>query len=206
MRFEGTVTKWDDERGFGFIRPDQGGQDVFVHIKAFARGADRPQEGQRVSFEVDLGPQRKKRALRVEPVRTRSAERVKRPSGAEWGTATLFAIPGFVLLFFAVAVMWRPPMWIGLLYVIASASTFFAYAADKSAARRGDVRTPERALHLMSLLGGWPGALLAQQFLRHKSIKTEFRAVFWSTVVVNIVLFVALCSPYGRTLIGGPMG
>jgi uncharacterized membrane protein YsdA (DUF1294 family)/cold shock CspA family protein len=203
MRFEGTVTKWDDERGFGFIQPDQGGQDVFVHAKAIPRGAPRPQDGERVSFEVELGPHGKKRALRVEPVRLKRAmPRPRRQSPAQWGTATLFAIPAFVLLYFAVAVWWRPPLWIGSIYIVASALAFTAYASDKLAAKRRDRRVPEDTLHLLSLMGGWPGALLAQQFLRHKSVKGEFRAVFWLTVLINVALFVGLCSPYGRALLG----
>jgi len=54
-------------------------------------------------------------------------------------------------------------------------------------------------LHLLSLAGGWPGALLAQQLLRHKSAKAEFRQVFWATVVINIVIFLLLCTPIARS-------
>ena len=51
---------------------------------------------------------------------------------------------------------------------------------------------PQGRLHLLALAGGWPGALLAQQFLRHKSAKASFRTVFWATVVLNVAAFVAL--------------
>ena len=70
-------------------------------------------------------------------------------------------------------------------YLVASAFTFAVYAADKAAARRGARRTPESALHLLSVAGGWPGALIAQQVLRHKSSKGAFQLVFWTTVAVN---------------------
>jgi uncharacterized membrane protein YsdA (DUF1294 family) len=76
--------------------------------------------------------------------------------------------------------------------------TYVAYALDKSSARRGEWRTTESALHALSVVGGWPGALLAQQFLRHKSTKAEFRSVFWATVVVNVAAFILLFSPIGR--------
>ena len=82
--------------------------------------------------------------------------------------------------------------WIALLYLGASVFTFAAYARDKTAARRGDWRTRESTLHLLALAGGWPGALLAQQVLRHKSVKAGFRAVFWSTVVLNVAGFLFL--------------
>lgn len=93
-----------------------------------------------------------------------------------------------------VIALWRPPPGVALVYLVLSAVAFVAYAIDKSAARRGARRTPESTLHLLALLGGWPGALLAQQFLRHKSTKASFRAVFWATVVINVIGFVALCA------------
>ena len=53
MRIEGKVTKWNDDRGFGFIAPDQGGKEVFVHISAFPKDGQRPVLGERLSFEVE---------------------------------------------------------------------------------------------------------------------------------------------------------
>lgn len=200
MRFEGTLKTWHDDRGFGFIEPDQGGQEIFVHIKAFGSRAGRPQLNQRLSFEVEPGPGGKKRAARVEPLRARSQARrtLRRGSPAAWGTATLFVLPLFALLFLAVSVLWRPPWQVAGLYVALSVLAFGAYAWDKSAARIGAWRMAESSLHLVALAGGWPGALLAQQLLRHKSVKREFRAVFWVTVALNVVGFVLLCSPWGQ--------
>jgi uncharacterized membrane protein YsdA (DUF1294 family) len=68
--------------------------------------------------------------------------------------------------------------------------TFIMYAIDKSAAKSGDWRTQESTLHLLSLAGGWPGALIAQQRLRHKSKKQPFRTVFWMTVLLNCAALV----------------
>lgn len=201
MRFEGFIKSWNDERGFGFIEPTQGGQEIFVHIKAFSRGAGRPQISQRVSFEVVLGPQGKKRARNVEVIRPALASaRARRESPTQWGTATLFAIPVFLVVYFAATLLWRPPLWFAFVYLVASVVTFTAYAFDKSSAERGAWRTPESTLHTLSIAGGWPGALLAQQFLRHKSTKAEFRAVFWRTVTMNVTAFIILCSPIGRSL------
>ncbi len=55
------------------------------------------------------------------------------------------------------------------------------------AARLGKWRTPESTLHAMGLLGGWPGGLAAQRFLRHKSSKRALLATFWFTVVLNVL-------------------
>ena len=59
------------------------------------------------------------------------------------------------------------------------------YRADKNAAQRGGWRTPEANLHAVALLGGWPGALVARPFFRHKTTKEPFRTIFWCTVVAN---------------------
>jgi uncharacterized membrane protein YsdA (DUF1294 family)/cold shock CspA family protein len=201
MRFEGTLKTWNDDRGFGFIEPTKGGQEIFVHIKAFGPRVGRPQVQQLFSFEIELGPQGKKRAKKVELVRRVAARgTARRESPAQWGTATLFAIPTFALLFLVVAVLWKPPLVLVVAYPAASLIAFVAYAIDKSAARRRTWRTPESTLHLLAVVGGWPGALLAQQLLRHKSTKAEFRTVFWGTVLLNVAGFVLLCSPIGRSV------
>lgn len=70
-------------------------------------------------------------------------------------------------------------------YLVASLACFTTYAMDKSAARAGRWRTSEQTLHLLALLGGWPGALIAQSLLRHKSKKIGFLLVFSATVVIN---------------------
>jgi uncharacterized membrane protein YsdA (DUF1294 family) len=87
--------------------------------------------------------------------------------------------------------------WVLALYLSVSLLTFAVYAVDKSAARRGRWRTSEKALHLLALLGGWPGALAAQRLLRHKSRKRSFQAIFWLTVVANCALFIWLLAPAG---------
>lgn len=66
-----------------------------------------------------------------------------------------------------------------------SCVTFIAYAFDKSAAIKGRQRTPEQTLHLLELLGGWPGALIAQNLFRHKSRKASFQIAFWAIVLLN---------------------
>lgn len=80
-------------------------------------------------------------------------------------------------------------LWI---YLGASFITFCIYAKDKSAAKKGKWRTPEQTLHVYAFLCGWPGALIAQQWLRHKSQKRSFRIVFWITVLLNIGIFIWL--------------
>ena len=87
-------------------------------------------------------------------------------------------------------------------YIVVSIITFTVYAIDKSAATKGTWRTSESTLHLLSLVGGWPGALVAQQKLRHKSKKQFFRFVYWITVALNCALLSWLLIPIGGSKLG----
>ena len=66
MRFEGTLSKWNDDRGFGFIQPTEGGQELFAHVSAFPRDGQRPQLNEKLSFEVTLGQGGKKQAVAIQ--------------------------------------------------------------------------------------------------------------------------------------------
>lgn len=76
-----------------------------------------------------------------------------------------------------------------------SAVSYLMYRADKSAAQSSRRRTPETSLHLLDLLGGWPGALIAQQRFRHKTVKQPFQTLFWLTVTLNLVAAAWLAWP-----------
>ena len=62
-------------------------------------------------------------------------------------------------------------------YFVASVVTLVVYGIDKRAAQRGLWRVPEGMLHALALLGGWPGALLAQRLFHHKTLKMSFQLV-----------------------------
>jgi len=98
----------------------------------------------------------------------------------------------FAALYAGATFAWQLPLAVGAAYLALSAICFATYALDKSAARRGERRTPESRLLMLGLLGGWPGAVLAQQWLRHKTVKQPFRQMFWFTVAVNIGFFLWL--------------
>jgi len=83
------------------------------------------------------------------------------------------------------------------LYIAASIVAFAVYAFDKLAAVKGRWRTPENTLHVLALMGGWPGALTAQGMLRHKSKKLSFQVVFWASVVLNCAALIWLLTPEG---------
>ena len=74
---------------------------------------------------------------------------------------------------------------LGVYMLAVSALTVLVYAKDKSAAERGLWRVRESTLHLWSLLGGWPGAYVAQRALRHKTRKDAFLARYRLSVAAN---------------------
>jgi uncharacterized membrane protein YsdA (DUF1294 family) len=89
------------------------------------------------------------------------------------------------------------PALIGLVYFLASIISYYLYAKDKKAAKNGMWRVPENTLHLSALLGGWPGSILGQQKLRHKTKKVSFRIVFFITLLTNLCLLFWLHTPDG---------
>ncbi|TNF07097.1 MAG: DUF1294 domain-containing protein [Gammaproteobacteria bacterium] len=184
MRSRGVISKWNDDRGFGFIMPDGGSGEVFVHIKSFRHQYKRPRINDGVVFEIQSGADGKRRAIDVAFTcgRTLSDHRsVKTILALGLVCSVLSAI--FVLgekNIFPAGVFW--------FYVLASFVTFCVYAFDKSAAKNDRGRVSENSLHLLELAGGWPGALVAQRLLRHKSIKYSYQMLYWLCVVGNILL------------------
>ena len=193
MRTKGTITTWNDEKGFGFITPSTGGKRVFVHIKAFGNRNRRPEINQLVTYELSSDGKGRPYATKATLAGDRLPERVKRSNDSP-----PLIVAAFFLVIVGVSVLTSkiPPLVLAL-YIAASLLTFIMYAVDKSAARKGAWRTQESTLHLLSLAGGWPGALVAQQKLRHKSKKQSFRSVFWLTVLLNCGVFVWLLTPTG---------
>jgi cold shock CspA family protein len=82
MRFTGKLKTWTDDRGFGFITPTEGGQDIFVHISEYPRGRT-PTVNEMLSFEVALNPQGKKKAVRVHMVEELSLSSRPDPAGSK---------------------------------------------------------------------------------------------------------------------------
>ena len=181
MRYQGKVTNWKDGQGFGFVTPNGGGQKAFVHIKAFSNSSLRPIDGDIITYELTTD---EKGRFCAKNIRFAGGSAISSSSSKSSSLGTNFAII-FCLLFALSALLGRLPLPIIGLYLTASIVTFIAYAIDKSAAQSNRWRTKESTLHLFSLAGGWPGALLAQKKLRHKSKKEEFQTVFWVTVFAN---------------------
>lgn len=218
MRKEGIIVRWNDAKGFGFIRSGTTAQDVFVHVRDFrSNGGEAPREGMRVTFEdIHVGG-KGPRAVAVQPIsvsraatpqptgarppaarRDKREHRTRQPSHCgPWLAVPLIAAYSFVLVW----LVWHGqlPGWVLLGSLVLNLLAFAAYWQDKQAARNGRWRIKEDTLHLWSLAGGWGGAWFAQQVLRHKSAKTSFRAMYWATVVMHCALAVGIGWWFSRT-------
>jgi len=117
------------------------------------------------------------------------------PSALSWTV-----LCGFAAAFPVAYVAAGLPLWIPVLYLAMSVGGFAAYGVDKSAAKAGRGRVSEQTLLTVGLLGGWPGALIAQQVFRHKTRKRSFRRMFWFTILINVavlsgLVYVAVTEP-----------
>jgi uncharacterized membrane protein YsdA (DUF1294 family)/cold shock CspA family protein len=195
MRTKGKISSWNHEKGFGFISPFDGGKRVFVHIKAFSNRNRRPEVNQMVTYDLSADNQGRTCAMNASLAGDRLPQDTKKTYGS---LPVIIAAVFLVIVGIAVVASGLPPVILGF-YMVVSLMTFIAYAVDKSAARKGAWRTKESTLHLLSLIGGWPGALVAQNKLRHKSRKASFRAVFWMTVLFNCGVFVWMTTSTGAS-------
>lgn len=119
MRHEGRLKQWNDERGFGFIEAAQGGEQIFVHVNAFALGdrtsGNRPRIGERLSFEVahdDKGRKQARRVVRPEVLGVKRAPvraARKRDSSVAGGARRLFGVVVAALIVAGLA--WKFPQW-----------------------------------------------------------------------------------------------
>jgi uncharacterized membrane protein YsdA (DUF1294 family)/cold shock CspA family protein len=201
MRYQGRITTWKDDKGFGFITPNDGGEQVFVHISSLS-SRRRPEGNELVTYELAVDGKRRPQAKSVAFVGKTSAR------SAAAGRSIFPALFAVCFLIFILAVVFagRLPAAVLGLYGVASAVTFIVYACDKSAASRNAWRTPENTLHGLALAGGWPGAMAAQKLLRHKSAKKSFLISFWGTVVLNCGLLGWLLSPSGTKMLSSIFG
>lgn len=223
MEQRGTLKSWNDQKGFGFIRPEQGGEDVFAHISA-VHGERRPLVGDRVLYVSGRDPQGRLRAehLRLDAPLTldqpairqrpgsqrKPAEQQARPRATAraagkparqlvagniqqlplklvlFGLLCLLPLAGSLLRLGAVLPL--------AIYVVASLLTFVLYWRDKHSALKDRWRTPETTLHFFELVGGWPGALVAQQVFRHKTRKLNYQLAFWLIVVLHQAFWIDL--------------
>lgn len=193
----GQLIKWKDERGFGFVQPVDGSQDVFLHISEIKDSTRRPQVGDTIYYCV-VNKNHKVCASNAFILGARS-KTIAQPKQALSSSASSSSFPVMRMLLISVLPLagsihfaWRTAIILSpinllpfILYAGLSWLTFILYADDKYRAEHGKWRTSEGALHSFELMGGWLGGFIAQQTLRHKSRKNSYQVVFWTIVIIH---------------------
>ncbi len=202
MRYQGKITTWKDDQGFGFITPNGGGKDVFIHVKSITNSGKRPEGNELVSYQVNTDAKNRLSATEVHYVGDFKEKPVTIGKSAYPVYFTLI----FLTLMCLAVFLKTLPLFVLVIYSASSSLTFILYRSDKRAAENGTQRTPESTLQLLSLIGGWPGGLFAQRIFRHKSTKKSFQFVYWLSVFFNIAVLFVITSPPGQRIFQALLG
>jgi len=180
---KGSLTSWNDAKGFGFITPENGGERLFAHISAY-QGRGRPSASRKVVYSQTKDEKGRLRAASFQYAGV-ARHRASFATGVWVALLIAAAVIGAISALYLQSYV---PLLLPVAYGVMSLITFLMYAVDKGAAESGNRRIPEGRLHLFELLCGWPGALVGQQFFRHKTRKTSFQVAFWFNVILNLAV------------------
>lgn len=194
---KGQLTTWKDDRGFGFIQPADGSQEIFLHISELKDSTRRPQVGDTI-FYYAIAEDGKARAcnafiLGARSKQTSTSSNNKAASNSE--SKSPFPVLELLLLSIlplvgSLHLVWTTANPLPLIFYPAmSLLTFILYADDKSRAKQGKWRTAETTLHLCELAGGWLGGFAAQRRLHHKSRKKSYQFEFWTIVTLHYIVW-----------------
>ncbi|MDA1342367.1 MAG: cold shock and DUF1294 domain-containing protein [Proteobacteria bacterium] len=224
--YEGSIKLWKINKSFGFIQPNGGGKDVFVHIRDLKHSNYQPQIGDNVCFKIVADKDGEIRAydafikgqeITRQQIKTKSFDNnqaqvreyrlgmlpilliamiplvssallIKQPNlGGLWNLEVVCNTVFRLLMHNAESCHIYTKLHIPtpaqkfipfFVYLFFSLVTFTVYAVDKIKTHRDEWRVSEKTLHLLELLGGWPGALIAQCTIRHKNKKHLFKSFF----------------------------
>ena len=206
LKRQGKIIKWDDAKGFGFILPQDSKKHIFVHIKSFANKSSRPSVNEDVTYTTFKDKDGKQSAINVTratdnllkkknfSLRSVSSQnsnfRIDYKSAHSIGVFYMIFILMFLAFLLYSFIHGKLPLSIIIFYGLIGVITYFAYSSDKSKAITEEYRTSEKSLHILSLIGGWMGAIIAQQRFRHKNKKSSFQILFWITVFFNISILI----------------
>lgn len=187
MAIQGTISRWHDKSGYGYIKADDQGAQIKFHLYDLDSYGQPPRVNERVKFHLSLDDHGELRAVNVE----RAVIVNFSLAIAVWFMTVL--VGSVVLLGF--------PLISLTLYVAVSIISYIIYAMDKQALHNGGWRVPTITFHIVSLMGGWVGSLLAQSVLHHKYTELGFKSVFWLTVLANLALFCFTMTEQGALLL-----
>jgi len=181
---------WNDAKGFGFIRAEQEEEDYFVHISNFKNGLTRrPMIGDEVQFRAAETPGKKRTTYALIPALKESesqpvAHFELNPRQRSWVTNVLIVIP-LVLSSYLLLMAKNPIPFFS--YFMLSLLTMILYGRDKANAATRKWRVPESYLHILELMGGWPGSLIAQNDFRHKTRASSYLWILRGIIAIHLM-------------------
>jgi uncharacterized membrane protein YsdA (DUF1294 family)/cold shock CspA family protein len=181
---KGKVSTWKDDRGFGFIKPDDGREEVFFHRSSLTNSRALPTKNASLTYTLTYDGKRRPRAIDV-----RFDDEPMSPARIALSVVGTFFIALAVVTFLSDI----SPLILAA-YFIVSGVTFTVYKSDKFRAVRGKRRTREVTIHFLELIGGWPGALVAQWRYRHKNRKRSYQVTYWMIVFTNLAVLTWYCT------------
>lgn len=180
----------------GDARPNQGERVLYLagkdekgrlratHMRGEGLSIDRPsiRRKPRVHAAVNRKPEVRRAARPTKPKSHSRPGTIQNPGFKLLVWVSLCALPltGSLMLYLGAGQL----LPLGA-YCLVSLLSFFMYRSDKRNAQESAQRTPENLLHLTELAGGWPGALIAQQWFRHKTRKASYQTVFWLIIAAH---------------------
>ena len=188
---KGTIIMWNDLKGFGFIRKENTEEDFFVHISNFKKGTPRrPEVGDLVHFRPDRNAEKPRVTFAlIDEVESDASQPNKGfvlvPRERSWFVNLLIFTP-LLLSGFLILLQRNPIPFFS--YWILSLLTMILYGTDKAHAATHRWRVPEIYLHILEVLGGWPGGLMAQNDFRHKTRKSLY------LYVQRVIIFLHLAA------------
>jgi len=200
--YEGIIKSWIGDKGFGFIQPSGEGKDIFIHIRDLKHSNYQPRIGDDVCYKVVADKDGKIRAYdafikgqEISPLYRKKSFKKNQPQQQKvrreyrLGMLPILVIAMIPFVFSVLLIKEQRNFIPFFAYLILSLLTFIVYARDKTMAHKNEWRTPESTLHLLELLGGWPGALITQRVIRHKNKKTSFQVIFWVIVIIHLAVW-----------------
>jgi uncharacterized membrane protein YsdA (DUF1294 family)/cold shock CspA family protein len=194
---KGQLTTWKDDKGFGFIKPDDSEQEVFLHISELKDSTRRPQLGDTIYYYA-VTEDGKTHACNAFILGARSkSNSISSSYRAKSNGVSTFPFPVLEVLLLSIVPLlgslhfaWKIANLLPLIpYPVMSLLTFVLYKNDKFRAKQGKWRISENTLHLSELAGGWLGGFIAQRRLHHKSSKKSYQSEFWVIVMLHQIIW-----------------